>query len=848
MSETITLPEVSEYETFLRSKVVLAQERGAEISRASLNPKLFEHQKDIALWAIRGGNRAIFAAFGLGKTLIQVQILKSILGRGDGCGLIVCPLGVKAEFVRDAKKFFRLKLQYVPTNEDFEAARAIDSQRFFITNYERVRDGAIDPNLFQVVSLDESSVLRSFGSKTYQSFLTLFARVPFKFVCTATPSPNRFKELIHYAGFLGVMDTGQALTRFFKRDSTQAGNLTIHPHKEKEFWLWVSSWATFLTKPSDLGYSDKGYDLPVLSIWRHRLPVDHTTAGSDSWGQGKLLRDAAISLREAAREKRDSLKARIACAQEIVRQAGPETHWLIWHDLEDERREIEQAFPRAVTVYGSQEIEDRERIIADFSDGKIPILATKPIIAGSGCNFQRHCHSAIYLGIGWKFNDFIQSVHRIQRFLQAHPVNIHLIYTESEDSVHDVLMKKWDRHKQLVENMTRIIRENGLNNAKAGAEMQRSIGVRRQELKGERFTCVNNDNVLELERIPENSVHLIVTSVPFGNQYEYCESYNDYGHNLSDVEFFRQSDFLTPQLLRALAPGRMCCIHAKDRLLYGSVTGLGMYSVNPFSDKCVTHMQKHGFVYCGRITIVTDVVRENNQTYRLGWTEKCKDGTKMGVGSPEYILLFRKLPSDQTRSYADLPVVKSKENYTRSRWQFDASPFWRSRGDRFLRPEEIRELPQDQLRKLWHEWNAIHVYSFQEHVEIAEHLERQGLLPASFMLLDPKSHSPWVWDDVVRMRTLNADQARGRLEMHVCPLQFDIVERLLETYSAPGELVLDPFAGLMTVPYLAVQMGRKGYGIELNSAYWADGVGYCRLAEQKAASPTLFDLLEEVSA
>jgi hypothetical protein len=268
-----------------------------------------------------------------------------------------------------------------------------------------------------------------------------------------------------------------------------------------------------------------------------------------------------------------------------------------------------------------------------------------------------------------------------------------------------------------------------------------------------------------------------------------------------------------------------------------------MYSVNPFSDKCVAHLQAHGLIYCGRITIVTDVVRENNQTYRLGWTEKCKDGTKMGVGSPEYILLFRKLPSDQSKSYADLPVVKRKEDYTRSRWQFDASPFWRSNGNRFLKPEEIQQLPTDSLRTLWHEFNSKHVYSFPEHVAIAEHLEKQGLLPASFMLLDPTSHSPWVWDDVVRMRTLNTDQSRKRQEQHVCPLQLDIVERLMETYSNPGELVLDPFAGLGTVPFVAVQTGRRGYGIELNSAYWVDSVAYCRSEEQKVLSPTLFDAL-----
>jgi DNA modification methylase len=405
-------------------------------------------------------------------------------------------------------------------------------------------------------------------------------------------------------------------------------------------------------------------------------------------------------------------------------------------------------------------------------------------------------------------------------------------------------MRKWRQHDDLQETMAKIIREFGLNNAAVNADMRRSITDTRRIATGQQFTAVNQDNVLEMANMADQSVDLIVSSWPFSNHYEYTETFNDFGHNEDDARFFEQMDFLTPETLRVLKPGRMYCVHCKDRLLYGSVTGLGMYSVNPFSDKCVAHLRQHGFIYCGRITIVTDVVRENNQTYRLGWTEKCKDGTKMGVGSPEYILLFRKLPTDTSRAYADTPVVKSKQQYTRSRWQFDASPFWRSNGDRFLTPEEIRKLPQEVLRQAWHAYNRANVYDFSQHVKVAEALESEGLLPASFMLLDPTSHSPWVWEDITRMRTLNSEQSRRKLEMHICPLQLDVVERLIETYSAPGELVFDPFAGIMTVPYVAVKSGRKGYGIELSPEYWTDGVAYCRAAEAKYTMPSLFDVIE----
>jgi DNA modification methylase len=830
------------YERFLESKAVSAPERGFT-GNLNLNPDLKPHARDIAAWMIRGGNRACFASFGLHKTSIQLQICESLLeANPEGAALIVCPLGVRREFMKEQKaRGFQTVPAYVRTNAEYQELRTA-GHRLFLTNYERIRDGGLDPNLFTVCTLDEAAVLRSFGSKTYQTFLPLFDRVPFKFVATATPSPNRYKELIHYAGFLGIMDTGQALTRFFKRDSSQAGNLTIHPHKEREFWLWVSTWATFITKPSDLGYSDEGYDLPPLDIIRHRLPVDYATAGFDSWGQGKLIRNAATSLSDAAREKRDSLGARVQKCKEII-EANPDESYIIWCELEAERHAIQKAIPGVESIWGSQYIDTREEIVERFAEGELKRFGTKPSLSGSGSNLQEHCHINIFLGLGYKFADFIQSVHRTQRFGQAHVVQLHLIYTESEDPVHDALMKKWKDHDKLHETMAKIIQEFGLNQAKASAEMRRSIGITRQESKGDLYTTVHNDNVAEMAHLADGSVDLIVTSWPFSDHYEYTESYNDFGHNDGDTGFFEQMEFLTPQLIRVLSPGRMYCVHAKDRIVYGSVSGDGMYTVNPFSDKCVAHCIKHGLRYCGRITVATDVVRENNQTYRLGFSENAKDGTKMGIGSPEYVLLFRKLPTDHSKGYADVPVPKSKEDYTRARWQLDAHSFWRSNGNRFLTPEEIGTMPMDDLRRLWHQYSKAHVYDYEEHVTISEEMEKRGILPASFMALDPpNSGSPWVWDDVARMRTLNTNQGRKGWEQHVCPLQLDIVERLIERFCVKGELVLDPFSGLGTVPYCAVSMGRRGYGIELNEQYWKDSQSYCHAAECKVTMPTLFDM------
>lgn len=829
-----------DYIDFLKTKIEIAKETGFEVSLDEIHPTLKPHQKDSVRWAVKGGRRALFEAFGLGKTLMQLEWTRIVVRRTSGVGLIVVPLGVKQEFERDAVNIIGMeKPQYVRTMAEVRAATG----KILLTNYERVRDGDIDPTYFTAVSLDEASVLRGFGSKTYQTFLPKFKGVPYKLVCTATPSPNRYKELIHYAGYLEVMDTGQALTRFFQRDSTKANNLTLYPHKEDEFWLWVSTWALFVTKPSDLGYDDTGYDLPPLDVRYHEIPVDHTGAGEERDGQLLLFREAAAGLKDAAREKRESIDARVAKAKEII-ESDPDAHFILWHDLEAERHALKKAIPEVVDIYGSQDLETREQRVIDFSNGKIRLFATKKELSGSGCNFQRHCHRAIFVGIDYQFNDFIQAIHRIYRFLQTEQVIIDIIYMESEKEILSTLLQKWRQHDYLVGKMTEIIKKYGLSGTSVIDKLARSIGVERVKLQGEKWTAVNNDCVLETSQMPENSIDLIHTSIPFSNHYEYTPSYNDFGHNEDTEKFFEQMDFLTPQLLRILKPGRVAAIHVKDRVLFGNATGTGMPTIEPFHALCIDHYMRHGFQYFGMITVVTDVVRENNQTYRLGWSEQCKDGTKMGVGCPEYILLFRKLPTDRSTAYADAPVTKTKEEYTRAQWQIDAHGFWRSSGDRLLTKEELAAMPVNKLQAAYRKYSRGTVYDYQEHVELAKKLDINGKLPATFMVVAPGSWTDEVWDDINRMRTLNTTQSQRRQQMHVCPLQIDIVERIINRYSNPGDVVMDPFGGLMTVPYCAVRKGRRGYGIELNADYFRDGVGYLKAAESQVDMPTLFDLEE----
>ncbi|MDD3363233.1 MAG: SNF2-related protein [Hespellia sp.] len=199
------------YEEFLKTKIELATESGFELDPKKVNKALKPHQRDAVVWAVRGGRRALFESFGLGKTIQEIEFCHQIVMEKGGKAMIVMPLGVKQEFTHDAVKILGYEKPIYVRNMD--EVRAADTE-IVITNYERVRDGDIEPGYFTATSLDEASVLRSFGSDTYQKFLPKFKDVPYKIVATATPSPNKYKELIHYAGYLEVMDTGQALTLF----------------------------------------------------------------------------------------------------------------------------------------------------------------------------------------------------------------------------------------------------------------------------------------------------------------------------------------------------------------------------------------------------------------------------------------------------------------------------------------------------------------------------------------------------------------------------------------------------------------------------------------------------------
>lgn len=829
------------YEDFLKGKVVIAERFGIDTSELNYTEKLFPHQKDIVNFCLEGGRRAIFASFGLGKTFMQLEIAKQLILKYNKPFLIVCPLGVSGEFKRDNNKLGTgLQVDYITDTDTLDENKS----QIYLTNYERIRKGDINPECFCGVSFDEASILRNLQTETTNYVLHHFRKLNFRFVATATPTPNDYIEILNYADYLGVINRGHALTRFFQRDSTKAGQLKLYENKKSEFWQWVSTWAAFINTPADLGYDDTGYVLPDLNIIEHKISYEITEQPKNKFGEAILFKDLSKSLLEVSKEKRDSLPARLNKATEIAESI--DGNCIIWHHLESERQFLESNFKGQsyASVYGGLDNHTKEKLLIEFSEGKHKYLLTKPKIAGSGCNFQDASHDMIFAGIDYKFNDFIQAVHRQYRFGQKNTVNVHIIYTDNEYEVLKTLKKKWAQHLELQKQMIQLVKENGLNSNLIKSQMERQIFANGKKLIYDNVTLYNNDCVLAMDDIKDNSVQMVLTSIPFGDHYEYSDNYNDFGHNHGNDNFFKQMDFLTPKLLRALEPGRIAAIHVKDRIRYSYQNGTKFTTISDFSGQTVAHFIKHGFYLIGKITVTTDVVAENNQTYRLGWTEQCKDATKMGVGLPEYVLLFRKAPSHLDNAYADNPVEKEKSDYTKALWQLDAHSYQRSNGDRFLTRDELEKTEVRKIVAAWKKLNTTEIYDFKEHLRVCEDLDELEKLSSTFMTLPVHSNSDYVWSDINRMNTLNANQVNTKKEKHICPLQFDIIERLINRYSMKGETILDPFGGLFSTAYKALELERKAISIELNSEYFKDGLFYIKALQYKLNVPTLFNVAE----
>lgn len=419
------------YDEWIRAKHTHSSATG--IDADGLSPHLFPHQRDLVAWALRRGRAAIFADTGLGKTAMQMEWARVVSARGRV--LVLAPLAVAQQTVAEGIRF-GVPCAYM--REDDGKARIV------VTNYEMLCK--FDAASFVGVVLDESSILKSFDGKMRTQIIESFASTQYRLACTATPAPNDFTELGNHAEFLGVKSRVEMLAEYFCHDGGSTQDWRLKGHAIGPFWDWVATWGAIVKLPSDLGHDDGGFALPPLAMHEHVIPVDHT----DAIKVGRLFLDDVSTLADARATRRATMAARVARAAELADTLDPV---LVWCELNDEADAVERAIPGAVQVSGSDDIDVKADRLLGFAEGRYRVLVTKPKIAGFGMNWQ-HCHTMIFLGASYSYEQTYQSIRRCWRFGQKLAVDVHVLRAENETAVIAAYRRKEADAARLAAEMT----------------------------------------------------------------------------------------------------------------------------------------------------------------------------------------------------------------------------------------------------------------------------------------------------------------------------------------------------------------------------------------------------------
>lgn len=432
-----------DYGAFLAAKAPTVASVGFD--GIQLGEYLFPFQRDIVRWALRRGRAALFSDCGLGKTISQLEWARCICTRTGGNVLILAPLAVTHQTVREATRF-GIEARYCRKQE-------ASAPGITVTNYEML--DRFDPGAFVGVVIDESSILKSYDGKTRTAIIEAFANTPYRLACTATPAPNDFMELGNHAEFLGAMSRAEMLAMFFVHDGGSTQDWRLKAHAEEAFWQWICRWAVTLRRPSDLGYSDEGFVLPPLRIHEHTVSVDHRAAWHK---QGTLFALDASTLMEQRAARRETIDARVARCVKIVRATPGQ--WLLWCELNAEADALEKAlrFDGALQIAGTDPMDVKESRMGAFVEGTIRTLITKGSIAGHGMNFQ-NCHNIAYVGLGHSYEMFYQTTRRCWRFGQKEPVDAHVITAETETRVVANLKRKEAAARKMADSMLDHARE-----------------------------------------------------------------------------------------------------------------------------------------------------------------------------------------------------------------------------------------------------------------------------------------------------------------------------------------------------------------------------------------------------
>lgn len=786
MAKSDSTHKPKSYQEFIARKQVTTAVTGFEVDASAVNSKLFLFQRDIVRWALHLGKSALFAECGMGKTAMQLEWARLVADHEHGTVLILAPLAVADQTVREGEKF-GIPLRYVQSGEDVTS-----DDKIVISNYDRLH--LFDPNRFVGVVLDESSILKNFTGKTRTEIIRTFAKTKFRLACTATPAPNDFSELGNHAEFLGVMKLNQMLSTWYMNDTSDTGTWRLKGHARADYWRWVTSWAVCVSRPSDLGpqYDMPGFDLPPLHINEHHLTVSQETI-ERTWNEGRLIADDKPSSTGLHKVKRESLAQRVEEVERIVASLPETEPILIWCDTDYEADALVKAFPDAAEVRGSHKREIKHERLRAFGTGHKRILITKPEIAGFGLNYQ-HCAHQILAGVSFSFERFYQAVRRSYRFGQSRDVNVHLVYAETEGNVVQILKDKQAEFKSMQAEMSAAMHEHGLfrgNGHTIAPPLKDGLA------SGKSWALYLGDCVQKIAVIPDGSVHFSVYSPPFADLFTYSANIEDMGNSASDDEFREHYAFLIKQMYRVTMPGRLTAVHCADLPSFKYKHGAA--GLRDFSGDIIRAHQSAGWIYHSRITIWKDPVTEMRRSKAHGLLHKTftTNASAVRVGNPDYLLVFRKNEEGgknviQKREIGDYigtepPTEQDINGYARSQQEAYSIAVWQ----RYASP---------------------------------------------------------VWFDIDQQRTLNYEMAReGGDERHICPLQLDVIERAIDLWTNKGETVLTPFAGIGSEVYSAVKLGRKGIGIELKESYWRHAQRLLNNLEAQGTQLSLFDVPTEPS-
>jgi len=428
------------YSNFIQKKEFIPLNTGFDPE--GLNDHLKDFQHAIVNWAIRRGKAAIFADTGLGKTIMQCEWARLVAEHTNKPVIIFAPLAVAEQTISEAVKFDIADIKYIRSSSE------IDGHNIYISNYEMQHE--IDPDIFSGVVLDESSILKNQTGRIRTEMIDRWGSVDYRLSCTATPSPNDFKELGNQAEFLGIMSTVEMLAMFFVNDTGNTGTWRLKGHGEKKFYEWMATWAVVIRMPSDIGFSDDGYILPPLNIVEHEIEMAEPM-------DGQLFAMPAQSLTERRAAKRESINHRVELAAKLINDS--DESWIAWCHLNDEQDALEKSINReVVSVRGADKIEHKVDGLSGFSSGKYKNIVSKPSIAGFGMNWQ-HSHNMVFTGMDDSFEKFYQAVRRQYRFGQTKPVNVHIIYSDAEGNVKANIERKQKQHEELSRNMVGCMRE-----------------------------------------------------------------------------------------------------------------------------------------------------------------------------------------------------------------------------------------------------------------------------------------------------------------------------------------------------------------------------------------------------